>query len=202
MYDPATPDSGTTLEYGHRFAYGLVYEGGDMNRHVSQLFRLLDPVSPPETVSAHCDIPCGIYDPHAAQIAALTVLRMNQLIANMEEPNMSDAAGRKAGLNSMARYIQVKEEHAEICKKEINILWHDYFRPEHLEKYPDLHAKVWNADKLASKNKQSVDMQAAEDLLAAVREIAQIFWDTKGVATRTAGSNQTVGGDLVYVNNS
>jgi nickel superoxide dismutase len=198
MYDPATPDSGTILVHGHR----RTHEGGDMNRYASQLLRLLDRVSPPETVSAHCDIPCGIYDPHAAQIAALTIVRMNQLIEAMEEPNMSDPAARKAGLNSMARYIHVKEEHAEICKKEIDILWHDYFRPEHLEKYPDLHTKVWQATKLASKNKQTVDMQAAQDLLAAVREIANIFWDTKGVATRTAGSNQAVGGELVYVNNS
>jgi len=173
-----------------------------MNRHASQLLRLLDRISPPETVSAHCDIPCGIYDPHAAQIAALTVVRMNQLIAAMEAPNLQDQAARNAGFNSMARYVQVKEEHAEICKKEVDILWHDYFRPEHLEKYPDLHTKVWQANKLASKNKQTVDMQAANDLLAAVREIAQIFWDTKGVATRVAGSNQTVGGELVYVNNS
>ena len=59
--------------------------------------------------------------------------------------------------NSLSRYIKVKEEHAEIVKKEIDILWHDYFRPEHLEKYPDLHTKFWNATKLASRNKQNVD---------------------------------------------
>jgi nickel superoxide dismutase len=101
--------------------------------------------------------------------------------------------------NSFSRYVKAKEEHAEICKREINILWHDYFRPEHLEKYPDLHTKVWMANKLASRNKQNVDVAAAEELLAAVREIAQIFWETKGVATRVAGSNQAVGGELVYV---
>ena len=171
-----------------------------MNRFVSPLLRLIDRVSPPATVSAHCDIPCGIYDPHAAQIAALTVLRMNQLIANLQ------MAGTEKGqldtyANSLGRYIRTKEEHAELCKKEIDILWHDYFRPEHLEKYPDLHTKVWMATKLASRNKQNVDMAAAEELLAAVREIAEIFWDTKGVATRVAGSNQTVGGELVYVDN-
>jgi nickel superoxide dismutase len=173
-----------------------------MNRYASQLLRLLDRVSPPETVSAHCDIPCGIYDPHAAQIAALTVLRMNQLIDALERP-APDAApeAQRAAFNSFNRYVQVKEEHAEICKKEIDILWHDYFRPEHLEKYPDLHTKIWQANKLASKNKQTQDVQSAQDLLFAVREIAQIFWATKGVETRVAGSNQTVGGELVYVNN-
>jgi len=171
-----------------------------MNRFASPLIRLLDRVSPPGTVSAHCDIPCGIYDPHAAQVAALTVLRMNQLIGNLEMGGQDKESMDKYG-NSLSRYIEVKEEHAEICKKELDILWHDYFRPEHVEKYPDLHSKVWNATKLASRNKQNVDMAAAEELLAAVREIAQIFWETKGVATRVAGSNQTVGGELVYVDN-
>jgi nickel superoxide dismutase len=172
-----------------------------MNRFVSPLIRLIDRISTPWTVSAHCDINCGIYDPHAAQIAALTVVRMNQLIAGLEMGG-NDKASMDKYANSLGRYVQTKEEHAEICKREINILWHDYFRPEHLEKYPDLHTKVWNADKLASRNKQNVDMAAAEELLAAVREIAQIFWETKGVPTRKAGSNQAVGGELVYVNNS
>ena len=169
-----------------------------MNRFVSPLFRLIDRVSPPQTVSAHCDIPCGIYDPHAAQIAALTVLRMNQLIAALEMGGNDKAAMDKYA-NSLSRYVKAKEEHAELCKKEIDILWHDYFRPEHLEKHPDLHTKVWMANKLASRNKQNVDTAAAEELLGAVRDIAQIFWETKGVATRVAGSNQAVGGELVYV---
>jgi nickel superoxide dismutase len=166
-----------------------------MNRFASPLIRLLDRVSPPEKVSAHCDIPCGIYDPHAAQIAALTVLRMNQL---MDQVDDSD----KAGANSFGRYVTVKEEHAEICKKELDILWHDYFKPEHLEKYPDLHTTFWDATKLASKCKQTFDAAAATELLATTNRIAEIFWDTKGVPTRKAGSNQAVGGELVYVNNS
>jgi len=171
-----------------------------MIRFVSPLLRLVDRVSAPATVSAHCDIPCGIYDPHAAQIAALTVLRMDQLIGNLQM-----AGGEKGQLdtyaNSLGRYITVKEQHAEIFKKEIDILWHDYFRPEHLEKYPDLHTIFWNANKLASRNKQNIDSGAAEELLAASNRIAEIFWETKGVATRKAASNQAVGGELVYVDN-
>jgi nickel superoxide dismutase len=167
-----------------------------MNRYASQLLRLLDRVSAPETVSAHCDIPCGIYDPHQAQIAALTVLRMNQLMGQVD-PN-----GDKGTANSFGRYIGVKEDHAEIVKKELDILWHDYFKPEHLEKYPDLHQMFWDATKLASKCKQTFDESAANDLLAATNRIAEIFWETKGVPTRKAGSNQAVGGQLVYVNNS
>jgi len=156
----------------------------------------MDKIVAPRSVSAHCDIPCGIYDPHAAQIGALTVLRMNQLMANLE-----NSGDDKAYQNSLSRYITVKEEHAEVVKKELDILWHDYFRPEHLEKYPDLHTTFWNAAKLASKNKQTADAAAAADLLAATNRIAEIFWDTKGVATRKAGSNQAVGGELVYVDN-
>ncbi|MPZ50108.1 MAG: superoxide dismutase, Ni [Dehalococcoidia bacterium] len=161
---------------------------------VSPVLRLFDRVAPPETVSAHCDIPCGIYDPHAAQIAALTVLRMDQLIEGLT----TEGAARE---NSFVRYVKVKEEHGEIVKRELNILWHDYFRPEHLEKYSDLHTTFWNANKLASRNKQNVDVAAATELLTATNRIAEIFWETKGVATRKAGSNQAVGGELVYVDN-
>jgi len=163
---------------------------------LSPIVRLFDHVAAAETVSAHCDIPCGIYDPHAAQIAALTVVRMNQLIGNLE-----GSAGDAAHDNSFVRYVKTKEEHAEVVKKEIDILWHDYFRPEHVEKYPDLHTTFWNAAKLASRNKQTADLAAANDLLAATNRIAEIFWETKGVPTRKAGSNQAVGGDLVYVDN-
>jgi nickel superoxide dismutase len=83
--------------------------------------------------------------------------------------------------NSFGRYVAVKEQHAELTKHEIDILWHDYFKPEHLESHPDLHTKVWEATKLASMNKQSVDLDAAKQLVAAVDEIAAIFWSTKGV---------------------
>ena len=124
---------------------------------------------------AHCDIPCGIYDPVSAKIAAQTVLKMVMRIEALEG-QMDIAAG-----NSFGRYVTVKEEHADLVKHEIDILWHDYFKPEHLEKYPDLHTTVWNATKLASANKQNVDLDSAKQLVEAVDEIACIFWATKGV---------------------
>src|SRR3970282_774114 len=106
-----------------------------MHRFVSPLIRLVDRLSPPRGVSAHCAIPCGIYDPHTAQSAPLTVVRMNQLIANLAPPAFdAPAEERRAGINSLTRYVKTKEDHAELCKKEIDILWHDYFRPGHLEK--------------------------------------------------------------------
>jgi nickel superoxide dismutase len=158
----------------------------------SPLLRAVDRVSAPEKVSAHCDIPCGIYDPHAAQVGALSVLRMVQLIEGLDKSN-ADLAGMQ-----LARYTGVKEAHAEIVKRELNILWHDYFKPEHLEKWPDLHTKFWNANKLAGRTKQTIDKQASMDLLEAVNGIAEIFWESKGVPTRRGPSNQTAGGEFVY----
>jgi nickel superoxide dismutase len=130
---------------------------------------------------AHCDVPCGIYDPISAKIAAQTVLKMTMRIQGLEA-NTSDSAGdRQTYANNVGRYVIVKEEHATIAKRELDILWHDYFRPDHLETYPDLHTKFWTATKLASQTKQAVNLEAAQQLVAAVDEIATIFWATKGV---------------------
>ena len=83
--------------------------------------------------------------------------------------------------NSVARYVAVKEEHAQLVKSELNTLWADYFKPEHLEQYPNLHELVWNANKLAGANKQTVSSESAKQLVDSVDEIAKIFWATKGV---------------------
>ena len=165
---------------------------------VSGAVRALDRWSAPGTAAAHCDIPCGIYDPHYAQIAALSVLRMNQLIDALEMPADPKAKADQAKYhNSLTRYIAVKEEHAEIVKREVRIIWGDYFKPEHAEKYGDLHATVWNIMKLASKNKQEANTQAAQDLLGAVQKFAEMFWDSKGTKTARVPSGQAMGGELV-----
>ena len=128
--------------------------------------------APRLVVHAHCDIPCGIYDPTAAKVAADTVAKM---VEKITAAGGTDEASR----NTFVRSVTVKEEHAQICKKELLILWSDYFKPEHLEKYPKLHDTFWKAAKLCSKNKQGVDAQAATELQAAVKEISDIFWATK-----------------------
>ena len=134
------------------------------------------------TAEAHCDIPCGIYDPIIAKIAAQTVQKMVLRIQALEVPGANaNAEARRAYASTLARYVTVKEEHSEICKKELRILWSDYFRPEHLQRYPDLHTTFWNAEKLAGRNKQNVDMAAAQELVATVDRIAQTFWATKNV---------------------
>ena len=163
------------------------------------LFGTMNRLFGAEPAYAHCDIPCGIYDPHVAQLGAQTVIRMVQLIQGLNMPDM--ASGDKAAMdgfgNSISRYIATKEHHAELVKREITILWGDYFRPEHLQQHPDLNTLVWNTLKLAGRNKQNVDMQAAQDLLANVQKIAEIFWATKNVQTRRQPSLQNVGGESV-----
>ena len=136
---------------------------------------MFDRLFKPSVVAhAHCDIPCGIYDPTAAKIAADTVAKMVEKIGQLQ-PSATDFTSR----GNFVRMIQVKEEHAQICKKELEILWSDYFKPEHLEKYPKLHDMFWKAAKLCSKNKQNVDAAAAAELQGAVKEISDMFWATK-----------------------
>ncbi|MCE2463140.1 MAG: superoxide dismutase, Ni [Dehalococcoidia bacterium] len=143
---------------------------------LNSLFKVVNRVFPASVAHAHCDIPCGIYDPVSAKIAAQTVQKMVMRIQALEEGD-----SHAAYANTLARYIAVKEQHADLCKKELDILWHDYFNPTHLEKYPDIHTKFWQANKLAARNKQNVDMDAAKELVGAVDEIATIFWATKNV---------------------
>ena len=157
---------------------------------LSRGLRTFDRIAAPRTVHAHCDIPCGIYDPHLMQISALTVIRMHQLIEGLQG---DDQAAR----NSFARYVAAKEEHAESVKREARVIWGDYFKPEHLEKHADLHNVTWQIMKLGGKVRQTIDMQAAQDLLAQTQKFAEIFWDTKGVATKKQPSNQAVGGEIV-----
>ncbi len=149
------------------------------------IFRAADKLWPVKVAYAHCDIPCGIYDPHTAQMAAHTIIRMIQLIEEAKskmpaEPTLND---RAAFVHKIGRLTNVKEHHAEIAKNEIRILWGDYFKLEHLDKFPGLHDIVWKALKLASKVRQEINLEAAEELLEAVNRIAEIFWETKNVET-------------------
>lgn len=137
--------------------------------------KFLEKILPVITAEAHCDIPCGIYDPTPAKIAAMTVLRMVLQIKELEGKN---------DYHGIVRRTAVKEQHAELCKKELQILWSDFFKPEHLQKNPDLHEKFWKALKLCSKNKQSVDEEAARALIAAVDELAEIFYEAKNAPER------------------
>lgn len=129
-------------------------------------------------VFAHCDVPCGIYDPKPAQIAAATVKKMVEKITDLNKKGEMNSSA----VNSIVRFVWTKEEHARKCKEELLILWTDYFKPEHIKTFPDLHETFWNAAKLCSKNKQEVSMEAADSLVSAVDEIAHIFEQSKKVS--------------------
>ena len=137
------------------------------------IFLILSKALPTSIVYAHCDVPCGIYDPKAAQIAAATVLKMVQKIKEL--PTRGTDEELLQARNSFVRMVWTKEEHARKCKEEILILWTDYFKPEHLKMFPNLHETFWKAAKLCSENKQHVSLEKAEALVKAVDEIGEIF---------------------------
>jgi nickel superoxide dismutase len=116
---------------------------------------------PAEDVEAHCDGPCGVYDPASARIAAEAVLSMTKKILALELPNPNDKQAVVAYYNTLSRYIAIKEEQAHIAKTELLVLWTDYFKPVHLEQYPDLHDTFWKAAKLCSSVKVEVSLQHA-----------------------------------------
>jgi nickel superoxide dismutase len=140
------------------------------------MFRLLRWLAPETVVRAHCDLPCGIYDPEQARIEAESCYK----IIEKYQANQ-DATYR-------ARAIHIKEERAELVKHHLDVLWHDYFKPEHLEKVPNLHELFWNANKQASKVKASTDIADAQKLLDMINDI-DAAWKTTGgeEKTRVAG---------------
>jgi nickel superoxide dismutase len=148
-----------------------------------------------ESADAHCDIPCGIYDPHHALIGALTVIRMVDLIdQHVKEHDTIETA---EFFNSMARYIAVKEEHAELVKHEIRVIWGDFIKEKHTEQYPQLHGLVHKIMALGSKSRQTVDRETALLLLDAVNEFAEIFWQIKGKTTKRVKAPYSVTEEMV-----
>ena len=108
-----------------------------------------------ETAYAHCDVPCGIYQPEIGR-----------------EDSIEKA-------NAIPRYVAQKEEHAKIAKETILGIWTDYFKPEHLQVYPELHEMVWKVGKLGSHVKQNVDLEMAKAFKSAIQDVERIFWETK-----------------------
>lgn len=145
------------------------------------VLRIIDKVFPPQAAYAHCDIPCGIYDPKPSQIAAAAVAKMVDKILNPPEIDEKDQASRVNFHNNMTRFVIVKEQEAQKCKNELLILWSDFFKPEHLETFPQLHDKFWKAVKLCSTNKQEVSADSANELVSIVDEIADMFVKAKNV---------------------
>jgi nickel superoxide dismutase len=135
---------------------------------------------PAPVAEAHCDGPCGVYDPSSIRIAAEAAVSMTKKIIALTPPNPADGAAMAAYLNTLSRYVAIKEEQAHLAKSELLVLWTDYFKPPHLEAYPNLHDTFWKAAKLCSAVKVEVSAQHAQELMDAVREVHDIFWATKG----------------------
>jgi len=145
------------------------------------LNKVLRTFPPKHIVSAHCDGPCGVYDPASARIAGEAVLSMTKKILTLETPHVdADSQTHISYYNTLSRYIAIKEQEAQKAKDEILILWTDYFKPEHLKQFPDLHETFWHATKLCSSCKTHVSLEEAEKLLDAVKSIHEMFWKTKG----------------------
>jgi len=133
-----------------------------------------------EIAEAHCDAPCGVYDPAQARIEAESVLMLTKKILDLKRPEGDDETTHKAYANTLARFITIKEARADMAKHHLLVLWTDYFKPEHLTKYPDLHETFWKAAKLCSSCKQEVSLEHAQQLMEACKKVHQMFWDSKG----------------------
>jgi nickel superoxide dismutase len=133
-----------------------------------------------EEVEAHCDGPCGVYDPASIRIAAEAAVSMTKKILALTPPDGSDSKAMAAYLNTLGRFVAIKEQQAHLAKEELLVLWTDYFKPHHLEAYPNLHTTFWTAAKLCSAVKVEVSAQHAQELMDAVKEVHEIFWATKG----------------------
>ena len=138
---------------------------------------------------AHCDGPCGVYDPASARIAGEAVLSMTKKMLDLECPDTTNSKAMASYLNTMSRYASVKEEQAQLCKSELLVLWTDYFKPVHLEDNPNLHELFWQSAKLCSSCKMEVSLEHAKELLDKIEEIHNLFWQTKNrdVPWMTAG---------------
>lgn len=147
----------------------------------------------PEVAHAHCDIPCGIYDPIVAQIAALSAIRM---IDQINEIDLNDKTA--ASLNKFSRCVAIKESEVEKAKNEIRVIWGDFIKAPHLETYPQLHTIAHNIMMLGGATRQNVDRVKALEFLNEVNNFAEIFWKIKGVETKRAKAPYAPNEELVY----
>jgi nickel superoxide dismutase len=136
---------------------------------MSRLRRLL---TPRITGYGHCDLPCGVYDPAQARIEAESVKMIMEKYAANDDPVFR------------TRALMIKEQRADLVKHHLWVLWTDYFKPNHAEKYPQLHQLFWEATKQAGAagGKGSVDPADGQKLLDSIDGIAKIFWETKAAA--------------------
>jgi nickel superoxide dismutase len=136
-------------------------------RFTDKLLQLADRFSPPQIAYAHCDLPCGVYDPAQARVEAESVKAIMEKYSASDDPYFKDRA------------TTIKERVAAEVTRHLDVLWYQYFTPAHLEKYPQLHETFWAAEKLTSQVKRTNDVAVADQLLDKIAEIDKIFWETK-----------------------
>ena len=129
-------------------------------------------------VQAHCDIPCGVYDPIKAQYSAISLVRFVDQIAELE-----DTLTETSGLAKFSRLIAQKDLHAQEVKNEVVVIWGDYFKEDQIKKHPDIHDLVHNIIRLSSTCKQEINREASVQLVEKVNEFAEKFWNTKDIET-------------------
>jgi len=144
---------------------------------------------------AHCDVPCGIYDPAPAQINSLTVVRMMDLMIALEQ---GEEKGKLEYHNTLSRYITVKEEHAEKAKHEIRVIWGDYIKDTHLENHPELTELVHKIMQLGSKVRQTSNRDLGVAFVDAINQFSEIFWSTKNIKIKRAKAPYAPGLEMVY----
>jgi len=132
-------------------------------------------VRPRRVVHAHCDLPCGVYDPAQARIEAESVQKIQEKYQDAENQKKPSESAE----DFRSRCVSIKEERADLVKHHLWVLWTDYFKPEHLDTYPQLHELFWKATKAAGEAKKSQDPKQGQELLDQINEIDKIFWDTK-----------------------
>ena len=144
------------------------------------LVRALDRVADLPVARAHCDIPCKIYDPSTAQIAALSVVRLMDIMAETAESGGPESL---AAQNTIARCVVRKEEEAEKVKQEIRVIWGDYFKAPQIEAFPEIHDLTHRIMQSASACKQGTSRTDGETLVELVNRFAEVFWHSKDIKT-------------------
>jgi nickel superoxide dismutase len=142
---------------------------------IASILRFVDRLCPPGQAFAHCDLPCGVYDPAQARIEAESVRAIQERYQNADK--MKSATETVDDYRS--RCLSIKEERANLVKEHLWVLWTDYFKPEHKERFPELHDLFWGATKEAGLSKKSQDPAQGQKLLDAIGQIDTIFWETK-----------------------
>ena len=150
--------------------------------------RLLSRILGPRLeATAHCDLPCGVYDPAQARIEAESVKAIQEKYQDNEDPEFR------------TRAILIKEQRSELVKHHLWVLWTDYFKPPHFEKYPELHELFNKATKAAGATgtKGSMDPATGQELLDLIAEIDKIFWETKQGLSSAEGLDLRISGGVV-----